>query len=221
MNTMIQPVDKQNKKYLKKLREIETLKKKQNLTPDELSKIEKYTEYKKIISKNNGSSLLESIPDDIKQLILSYLPLNTRLNILRQKYPIELLTKRLSEIPKNIKMFDKFYHLVTLLEPILSEFYKKNMTDFYYTDIFCGCLTNFEYTLRMIKNQSNRYYYYKRVEAQRDISKGRNVDYYFDHFINIIIYTLKNYTRMYKKDLPDWHRTNEKIMLKVLLHILR
>jgi hypothetical protein len=220
MNTMVQPKDKQQKKYLKKLREIETLKKKQNLTPDELLKIEKYADYKKIISKNNGS-LLESIPDDIKQIILSYLPLNVRLNILRQKYPIEIITKILSEIPKNLKMFDKLYHLVTLLEPILTEFYKKNMTEFYYTDIFCGRITNFEYTLRVMKNQSNRYYYYKRVEAQREILNGRNVDYYFDHFINIIIYTLKHYTRMYKKDLPKWHETNERILLKVLLYILR
>jgi hypothetical protein len=164
---------------------------------------------------------LQTLPNEIQQIILSYLPLNIRLDILRQKYPIETLTKTLSEIPKNIKMFDKLYHLVTLLEPILTEFHKKNMTDFYYTDVFCSCITNFEYTLRMIKNQSNRYYYYKRVEAQRDISNGQNVDYYFDHFINIVIYTLKHYTRMYKKDLSDWHRTNEKILLKVLLHILR
>jgi hypothetical protein len=163
---------------------------------------------------------LEVLPDAVQQIIFSYMPLDIRLEILLQKYPIEALTKTLSEIPKNIKMFDKFYHLVTLLEPILSEFYKKNMTDFYYTDIFCGCLTNFEYTLRMIKNKSYYYYIHQRIEVQRDILNHINVDYYFDHFINIVIYTLKHYTRMYKKDLPEWHRTNEKILLKVLLHIL-
>lgn len=223
MNTMLQHTDKQNKKYLKKLREIENLKKKKNLTPEELSKIEKSSEYEKIISKNNCQSLLETIPNDIKNIILSYLPYNIRLNLLRKKYPIEVLTKRLSKIPRTIKTFDKFYHLVTILEPILSEFYKKNMTDFYYTDKYCrhGYLTNFECTLRIIKNQSNRYYYYKRFEAQRDILAGRNVDYYFEHFANIILYMFDNYTKMYKKDLPEWHTNNEKIMLKVLLHILR
>jgi len=222
MNTMVQTTDKQNKKYLKKLREIENLKKKKNLTPEELSKIEKYTEYKKIISRNNCQSFLEIIPIDIQNIILSYLPLNTRLNLLRKKYPIEILTKRFSEIPRTIKMFDKLYYLLTMIEPILSEFYKQRMTDFYYSDkYFRGCLTNFEYTLRMIKNKSYCYYYNLRIETYRDILAGRIVDYYFEHFANIILYMFDNYTKMYEKDLPEWHRTNEKIILKVLLHILR
>jgi hypothetical protein len=164
---------------------------------------------------------LEVLPDAVQQIILSYLPLNIRLNILHQKYPTKMLIQKLTELPKNLNTFDKLYHLITLSEPILTELYKQNMIDLYWTDIFCECPLHFEYTLRLLKTKSYNYYYNQRIELQTDIIKGIDIDYCLNYFINIIVYTFTHYTRMYKKDLHDWHRTNEKIIFKALLHILR
>jgi len=164
---------------------------------------------------------LEVLPDAVQQIILSYLPLNIRLNILHQKYPTKMLIQKLTELPKNLNTFDKLYHLITLSEPILTELYKQNMIDLYWTDIFCECPLHIEYTLKLLKTKSYNYYYNQRIELQTDIIKGIGIDYCLNYFINIIIYTFETYSRMYKKDLANWHRTNEKNILKALLHILR
>jgi len=223
MNYQKQLENKEQKKMQKKLREIENLKKKPNLTPEELVKVNKEQQYKKSMNKNKP--LLETLPDELQQIILSYLPINTRLNILRNKYSIEFLTKKLVKLPKNLKTFDKLYHYVTLVEPILSEMHKINMTDLFYYDIFYHGNVNFEYEIRMIKHKNYNYYYSRRIDTQLDLlrrEKNKNVyiDYNFKHYINIIIYTLKNYTRMYRKNRPDWHDANEKILLKLMLKIL-
>lgn len=164
---------------------------------------------------------LEVLPDAVQQIILSYLLLDIRLNILHQKYPTKMLIQKLTELPKNLNTFDKLYHLITLSEPILTELYKQNMIEFYCRDIFCGCPLDIEYTLRMLKKKSYHYYYNQRIELQRDIINSIDIDYCLDYFINIIVYTFESYSRMYKKDLPEWHRINEKIIFKLLLYILR
>lgn len=220
MNYQQQLENKEQKKMQKKLREIENLKKKPNLTPEELAKVNKEYQYKKSMNKNK--QLLETIPDDLQQVILSYLPINTRLNLLRNKYSIEYLTEKLVKLPQNLKTFDKLYHYVTLVEPILSEMHKINMTDLFYYDIFYHGNTNFEYEIRMIRNKKYNYYYSKRIDTQQSIIQNKNyyIDYNFQRYINIIVYTLKIYTRMYRKNRPDWHDANEKIMLKLMLNIL-
>ena len=172
-------------------------------------------------NNNNMSISLELLPDAVQQIILSYLSLEIRLNVLHQKYPTKMLIQKLTELPKNLNTFDKLYHLISLSEPILTELYKQNMIDLYWTDIFCECHLHIEYTLKLLKTKSYNYYYNQRIELQTDIIKGIGIDYCLNYFINIIICTLKNYTRMYKKDLPEWQTNNEKILLKVLLHILR
>jgi hypothetical protein len=185
--------------------------------------VNKEYQYKKSINKNK--QLLETIPDDLQQVILSYLPINTRLNLLRNKYSIEYLTDKLVKLPQNLKTFDKLYHYVTLVEPILSEMHKINMTDLFYYDIFYHGNTNFEYEIRMIRHKNYNYYYSERIDTQRDLirrekNKNAYIDYNFQRYINIIVYTLKIYTRMYRKNRPDWHDANEKIMLKLMLNIL-
>jgi DNA repair ATPase RecN len=179
MNYQQQLENKEQKKMQKKLREIENLKKKPNLTPEELAKVNKEHQYKKSMNKNK--QLLETIPDDLQQVILSYLPINTRLNLLRNKYSIEYLTEKLVKLPKNLKTFDKLYHYVTMVEPILSEMHKINMTDLFYYDIFYHCNTNFEYEIRMTRIRMIRhknYYYSKRIDTQQSIIQNKN--YYID-----------------------------------------
>jgi hypothetical protein len=223
MNYQQQLENKEQKKMQKKLREIENLKKKPNLTPEELAKVNKEDQYKKSMNKNKP--LLETLPDELQQVILSYLPINTRLNILRNKYSIEFLTEKLVKLPKNLKTFDKLYHFVTMVEPILSEMHKINMTDLFYYDIFYHGNTNFEYEIRMIRHKNYNYYYSQRIDTQRDLlrrkkNKNAYIDYNFQRYINIIVYTLKIYTRMYRKNRPAWHDANEKILLKLMLNIL-
>lgn len=159
---------------------------------------------------------LESIPNEIQQNILSYLPFNTRLNLLQQKYNLEFLIKKLTELPKNMNSFYKLYHLTTLAEPILTELNKENMIDFNWVDIFCDCVNNYEYSLEMIRSKSSYY----RDEVQKDILDGVEIDYCLNHFINIIIYAFTNFHKIYEKDLPQWHAMNEKKIFTAFLVIL-
>jgi hypothetical protein len=170
-----------------------------------------------VASKNKMTIVsLKSIPNEIQQNILAYLPFNIRLNLLQQKYNLEFLIKKLVELPKNINSFYKLYHLTTLAEPILTELNKENMIDFRWVDIFCGCVNDYKYSLEMIKRKSSCYI----LEVQKDILNGIEIDYCLNHFINIIIYAFTNFHKIYEKDLPQWHAINEKKIFTAFLLIL-
>jgi hypothetical protein len=201
------------RKIEKKLREINKLKNKSNLTKEELAKVKKEDQYKR--SLNKIKQLLKTIPDTIKVIILSYLSDNIRLNLLKEKHSIKTLTEILLGLPKSIKIYYKLHHCVTLVEPILAEMYKIKMTDFWYTNVFDNYVDNFAFIFR-----SDYYidkYYIQCFENQKYKDEIR---FFSNRYINIIVYILKIYTKMYRENRPEWHKMNERIILKLMLNIL-
>jgi hypothetical protein len=201
--------DNNQRKIAKKLREIEELKNKSNLTPEELAKVKKEDQYKR--SLNKIKQLLKTIPDTIKLIILSYLPDNIRLNLLKEKHSIKTLTEILLGLPKSIKNFYKLHHCVTLVEPILVEMYKIKMADLCYNDVFyTNYVVDFAFIFR------NKYY----IQCFENQEYKDEIKFYSNRYINIIVYILKIYTKMYRENRPEWHKMNERIILKLMLNIL-
>ena len=84
-----------HKHCIKKLREIKELKKKKELNDEQREKIGKEKFYKDII-RTVYQHVLERIPDEVQQIILEYLDVNTRLKMLRLKYTPEFAKERLA-----------------------------------------------------------------------------------------------------------------------------
>lgn len=201
--------DNNQRKIAKKLREINKLKNKSNLTPEELAKVKKEDQYKR--SLNKILQLLKAIPDTIKVIIISYLSDNIRLNLLKEKHSIKTLTEILLGLPNSIEIFYKLHHCVTLVEPILAEMYKIKMADLCYNDVFYpNYVVNFEYIFR------DKYY----IQCFENQKYKDEIKFYSNQYINIIVYILKIYTKMYRENRPEWHKMNERIILKLMLNIL-
>ena len=71
--------------YTKKLREISKLKQKKQISSEELEKIKKESEYKKLVGAyvappfTERNNIMNKLPDDVLFIILSYIPKNVRL----------------------------------------------------------------------------------------------------------------------------------------------
>ena len=171
--------------------------------------MKKEDQYKR--SLNKIKQLLKTIPDTIKVIILSYLSDNIRLNLLKEKHSIKTLTEILLGLPKSIKIFYKLHHCVTLVEPILAEMYKIKMADLCYNDVFyTNYVVDFAHIIR------NKYY----IQCFENQEYKDEIKFYSNRYINIIVYILKIYTKMYRENRPEWHKMNERIILKLMLNIL-
>ena len=109
-----------HKHCIKKLREIKELKKKKELNDEQREKISKEKFYKDII-RTVYQQVLERIPDEVQQIILEYLDVNTRLKMLRLKYTPEFAKERLAgllhrpkrKLRQNVVMICIFYNYVS------------------------------------------------------------------------------------------------------------
>jgi len=115
------------KKSLKKLREIESLKTKQNLSQEESAKIQKESYYKNNV-KELTKKQLHDLPDDVLYIIMSFLPYNTRLYILKQKYPIKNIISKLEKIPYDNRNIMKKLHKCALMAFDLNKQYRDDDT---------------------------------------------------------------------------------------------
>lgn len=116
------------KKCEKKLREIQLLKtKKHLLTQEEVEKINKEEEYTHMCKKNSPiEKNYEGLPDELQNIILSFLDPNTRLKILRQKYTLKFVSKKLDSFPKTRETMKKMCKMTTLVKDILINVMDKN-----------------------------------------------------------------------------------------------
>jgi hypothetical protein len=116
------------KKYEKKIREIQNLKKKQNLNDSEIDKIKKESYYKELLNKNrNTRTNYHDLPNELRLYIMEYLDINTRLNLLRKKYTIEFIKNKLSYLPsKEVSSIKKLYLCFKYIENILVKYLDKN-----------------------------------------------------------------------------------------------
>jgi hypothetical protein len=164
----------------KKLREIKLLKDKERLSNEEKDKVRKEVYYKDVI-KQCYRKVLDVIPDEVQFIILSYLDINTRLNMLRLKYTPSFINTRLSLLENNPTTIKKLYSCFKYVRSILNTYLNKDGDT--YKKIRC-------YIEESKYRQISLHTFTK--------APNNNKNYYFDMLISIILCGIKNYTRMYK-----------------------
>lgn len=202
-------MDKPNtKKYEKKLREIELLKRKQHHTKEELEKMQRESFYKEQMFEKTKKKF-EDIPEDMIFIILSYLPLCERLNILKHKYPTSVLKKSLSMLPITVETFYKLYPCVTMARKVLSAILPPDGT----------IMNDFRLGFYLIDKK-----YVDRSGRVGGVIKENNPSLLADvqFCIKVIIKTIQKYTKMYDYNSHTGLELSllEKSMLHLFIRIL-
>lgn len=200
----------------KKLREICILKQKHTQEPlnsEEKTKVDRETYYQWII-RTEHEKVLERLPDEIQQLILSFLDHTTRLNVLGAKYPPNTVCHRLLCLPKTVYTINHLIGLVKRVTPIIQQLQghknglQKEKARLYTKQlkrqILSECQTHY-----MSREQARAHYI-------------RTLDIYSVHLTKTVEIALRHYHKMYSlsASVPSIHiDKNEHTILKVYAHI--
>ena len=191
-----------HKRCIKKLREIKELKKKKELNDEQREKIGKEEFYKDII-RTVYQHVLERIPDEVQQIILEYLDVNTRLKMLRLKYTPEFAKERLAGLligkPISQNVLTKLDSLANYLMPILDKYLSKD------GDVYKRLGIN----ARLFISHSLI------LTSKRWLLDGNKMESY-KAYVEVITTGIRHYSQMYKKETdPDEIRTNEINIMKL------
>lgn len=146
---------------------------------------------------------LERLPDEVQNIVLSFLDARTRLRYIREKYSISVLENKMESFPKTMQTMLRLHKWLKYVETIVKKFVCVISEDYrrssWYIDLCNAPAANlYEYE----KNQS-----YK--------------EYYSEKFIYMIVVGLKNYMNLYNQtDDPKTHYEVEKSMLKLYTRIV-
>ena len=181
------------KKCRKMLKQICNLKKKENLTNEEIIKVEKYRYYWDVYNNNYTKAL----PYELQNIILSFIDPNTRMKILKAIYYKKIKSLIANDITTNTPVSQ----LYGILKHILA--FRK-----------CGIFGNGQ--LRAVDTIGAPSFNEFRSEYKR-------YPYYVvTYFRGALSYILKNYTTIYKTiENKKKLSTLEIHMKKLYLHILR
>lgn len=181
------------KKCRKMLKQICNLKKKENLTNEEIIKVEKYRYYWDVYNNNYTKAL----PYELQNIILSFIDPNTRMKILKAIYYKKIKSLIANDITTNTPV----PQLYGILKHIMA--FQK-----------CGIFGNGQ--LRAVDTIGAPSFNEFRSEYKR-------YPYYVvTYFRGALSYILKNYTTMYKTiENKKKLSTLEIHMKKLYLHILR
>jgi hypothetical protein len=189
-----------SKKYAKKLREIQRLKQKPNPTEEENVKLAKENQFKKELRTRSTTPLLNRIPDDVQQIILSFLPTNIRLNILRKKYNIRDIEVALYDAPDSVSLLKIYHRYGMICRDILEQSLPKN------GDI--------------LSKISRFFYYLDHIDWFMSRKWFHSISCCYE-FKKIVIYTIEYYVKMYKlKDKTEWIQQREKDILDLYHFVL-
>jgi len=191
-----------HKHCIKKLREIKELKKKKELNDEQREKISKEKFYKDII-RTVYQRVLERIPDEVQQIILEYLDVNTRLKMLRLKYTPDFAKERLAGLligkPISHNVLTKLDSLANYLMPILDKYLSKGGDVYKRLGINARLFISHGLILK----------------GKRWLLDGNKMEIY-KAYVEVITTGIRHYSQMYKKETdPDEIRTNEINIMKL------
>ena len=200
-------MSKQNINYkntVKRLRRSSIVEEKINLKKGFVSYFTELEDFEEetVIENINEQIVLKSptLPDDMINIILEYLPYNIRLLILKRKYNKNYIQSILKKVSVSSDGLTKIWSCANISAELIKiiEVEKGDILN----NVSLSCIRSFKKEIKPEK-------YYK---------------WYIENFTKIIIYAIKNYTIIYKKN-TSWQIKNvinyiEHIMLHIYAHLI-
>jgi len=185
-------------KYLSKLEE-EEQEESEEPEEQEEQKQEQKQDYKEIVREKRVAIDFNDLPEDTIYKILEFLSANTRLAILKRKYNRNFIKCTLQKLPETNEELTKMWRCAVIAYNLLqSVLHDDNMM---FKD------TCFSYSVRFFKKEKNPSIYSR---------------YYKERFIEIILTTIRHYSRIYKFGSYTNKKVIqhiEQIMLNVFAHL--
>jgi hypothetical protein len=183
-------------KYLSKLEEEEQ---EESEEPEEQEKEEQKQDFKEIVREKRVAIDFNDLPEDTIYKILEFLSANTRLAILKRKYNRNFIKCTLQKLPETNEELTKMWRCAVIAYNLLQSVLDDNSMMFKDT-----C---FSYSVRFFKKEKNPSIYSR---------------YYKERFIEIILTTIRHYSRIYKFGSYTNKKVIqhiEQIMLNVFAHL--
>jgi len=176
------------KKSCKKLREIERLKQKLELNEEEKEKVSKELFYKDVVRRNKAPCF-DDLPEEIVDTIVTFLPPQTRIAILKRKYNKKCIKELLERMPYTLSSLIELWPCAAISCEIAKIAFPK---DSHLHALLAGNLQNVMVFRNDFKTEKKYLHYYKA------------------EFEKLIVSVLHHYTRVYKE------RTYEKLIWGVM-----
>ena len=131
------------------------------------------SETSECVEATNSSGILDCLPEEIINNILEYLPKNTRIAILKNKYNKKTLQNKLNKMPDTYVFLSKLHKCASIAKEVV------------------------EYALQnkdILQTLPTRAIKYFKQETEHDKYKK----YYKESFTKLILVALKYYTKIYK-----------------------
>ena len=146
------------------------------------------------------------LPNELQLHIISFLDSNTRLKLLKHKYPPNFFKTRLTTRPVTDLSLRKMYQCIQSTKTILFRYLEKESEVWVRVGVFVS--TSFDNILQYMNPVD---------KAWRKVMQKR----YLDDIVYTLLAILKNYSKMYKETSDkDEHTKVENIMLRFYYKIL-
>jgi hypothetical protein len=144
-----------------------------------------HCEHVEITNDSVISTTTVGLPNDIVNYILEFIPINTRLSILKSNYNTKILKNKLENI--NV---EKLYKCALLADEINNTTYSH-----YYSPISHLSL----YRILAIRNELSRIFSVESIEKLSKEEINKYPYYYKKEFIKMIIFAIKHHRKIYKR----------------------
>lgn len=132
------------------------------------------SESNEFVASKKEIAVLDCLPEEMINNILEYLPKNTRLAILKNKYNKKFMLNKLEEIPETYEILSKLYKCAIIAKDVLDYAFKKS-----------AVLASSSSWLKWFKEDKDKEFH-KYAES------------YKKNFIKMILAAVKHYTKVYK-----------------------
>lgn len=143
--------------------------------------------------------IMEHLPNDVKNYILTFIPPCVRLNYIMTKYKFPVIDAKLKNLEKNRKTCEYLYNCVKKVTHIMS------------TQI-----QSYNPAVIIINDMIATFNDYSKKDLEY---KKKMVIYYVNHFINMILESIRNYIKVYKF-IGDKRKDYDKEILNLFIKLL-
>jgi hypothetical protein len=143
---------------------------------------------------------MENLPNDVKNYILTFVPIFVRVNYVMTKYKFRVINEKLTKLEKNVAMCDYLYRCLNKVKHIMAtQIQRYNPAVIIINDMLVAF---------------NDY-------SKKDLEyREKMVEYYINLFIDMILESIRNYIKIFRHIDSDKKKRFDNAILNLFIGIL-
>jgi hypothetical protein len=147
------------------------------------------------------TKIMENLPNDVKNYILTFIPIDVRVNYVMTKYKFRVINEKLTNLEKNSAMCDYLYNCVKKV-----------------TQIMATQIQSYNPAVIIINDMLVTFNDYN---SKKDLEyREKMVEYYINLFIDMILESIRNYIKIFRHIDSDKKKRFDNAILNLFIGIL-